>query len=427
MSSKLKKWIIAGVVFLLVAVGVLLGVSMLSKLSTTTVYDLRLLDYESEKEIFEKEVYLTALENNNFNIKVESSSSSIVNFVVYSSDTSVASVSTINDGYKVSYYKKGSAVITVSCEDGGNVKDSFVLTVKENVPTTFVITDEEAVSENEVNIFADDRDYYFNFKATVGLESSYVNLTSLEVVDNYNKDVFEDIHIDDANSRLIIKAKQSDSDVREYITLFAKYTDENGNTITGNLFTVCINVYGNYISNIQLILSETPNFDNANNIYGNGLKLEGENEVSSVYLTPSVNVVYAKVRIVYTNGEIFDVTKDTTSKTTSGTPSTTTPSVGDYFAITLAQYSDTNNGGAVVLFIYQGHEVSFVFNFVDPTYTPASYENFVNRVLYKKVVVDDVEIYEYVYWDTRYMRDDAITDVNGNIIGFTGGNPETGA
>ena len=56
MSSKLKKVIIAVVVLLLVGVGVLVGVSMLSRLSTTTIYDLRLVDYETETEIFEKEV-----------------------------------------------------------------------------------------------------------------------------------------------------------------------------------------------------------------------------------------------------------------------------------------------------------------------------------------------------------------------------------
>ena len=132
MSSKLKKVIIAVVVLLLVGVGVLVGVSMLSRLSTTTIYDLRLVDYETETEIFEKEVYLTAIDNNNFDIKVEASSSSITSYVVFSSNPSVATVSMIDGGYRVNYLKEGQARISVVCAEGGNISDSFNLTVKEN-------------------------------------------------------------------------------------------------------------------------------------------------------------------------------------------------------------------------------------------------------------------------------------------------------
>ena len=69
MSPKLKKAIIAVVVFLLVGVIALVAVSMLSNLSTTTVYDLRLVDATTEEELFEKDVYLTAVSKNNFNVK----------------------------------------------------------------------------------------------------------------------------------------------------------------------------------------------------------------------------------------------------------------------------------------------------------------------------------------------------------------------
>ena len=419
MSSKLKKVIIAVVVLLLVGVGVLVGVSMLSRLSTTTIYDLRLVDYETETEIFEKEVYLTAIDNNNFDIKVEASSSSITSYVVSSSNPSVATVSMIDGGYRVNYLKEGQARISVVCAEGGNISDSFNLTVKENVPTSFIISDSSAISDSEITIFADDRYYYFNFTAGLGNDGTLVNITSIEVLDNYNKEVFDEIYIDDKESMLVIKAKQSELNTREYITLQSKYTSADGNQVTVGTFIVCVNVRGNYISDIQLVLSETPNFDNANDIYGNGAILNTETRVNAVYLTSEVNTLYAKVRVVYTNGEIFDVTSDAVAQTINGAPTTTKPPIGDYYAISLS-------ARAVIRFAYLNRSVDLQFNYIDPVSTPVDYNRFVNQLLYETVDIEGTTVYRYIYWDSRYMRDDAITDKDGNIVGFINGNPETG-
>lgn len=419
MSSKLKKVIIAVVVLLLVGVGVLVGVSMLSRLSTTTIYDLRLVDYETETEIFEKEVYLTAIDNNNFDIKVEASSSSITSYVVSSSNPSVATVSMIDGGYRVNYLKEGQARISVVCAEGGNISDSFNLTVKENVPTSFIISDSSAISDSEITIFADDRYYYFNFTAGLGNDGTLVNITSIEVLDNYNKEVFDEIYIDDKESMLVIKAKQSELNTREYITLQSKYTSADGNQVTVGTFVVCVNVRGNYISDIQLVLSETPNFDNANDIYGNGAILNTETRVNAVYLTSEVNTLYAKVRVVYTNGEIFDVTSDAVAQTINGAPTTTKPPIGDYYSISLS-------ARAVIRFAYLNRSVDLQFNYIDPVSTPVDYNRFVNQLLYETVDIEGTTVYRYIYWDSRYMRDDAITDKDGNIVGFINGNPETG-
>ena len=419
MSSKLKKVIIAVVVLLLVGVGVLVGVSMLSRLSTTTIYDLRLVDYETETEIFEKEVYLTAIDNNNFDIKVEASSSSITSYVVSSSNPSVATVSMIDGGYRVNYLKEGQARISVVCAEGGNISDSFNLTVKENVPTSFIISDSSAISDSEITIFADDRYYYFNFTAGLGNDGTLVNITSIEVLDNYNKEVFDEIYIDDKESMLVIKAKQSELNTREYITLQSKYTSADGNQVTVGTFVVCVNVRGNYISDIQLVLSETPNFDNANDIYGNGAILNTETRVNAVYLTSEVNTLYAKVRVVYTNGEIFDVTSDAVAQTINGAPTTTKPPIGGYYAISLS-------ARAVIRFAYLNRSVDLQFNYIDPVSTPVDYNRFVNQLLYETVDIEGTTVYRYIYWDSRYMRDDAITDKDGNIVGFINGNPETG-
>jgi len=420
MSSKLKKWIIVVVVFLLVCVGVLVGFSVLSKLSTTTIHDLRLIDANSREEIFEKEVYLTATEQNYFDVDVYASASTITSYAVNSSDKSVATVSVVDGVVRINYLKAGTTIITANCVDGGDISDNFTLNVKENVPTSFSITDENAISETEVSIFADDRDYSFDFKALQGSNENNINLTSIKVLSNYNAEVFEDIYIDDANSKLVIKAKQSGLDTREYITLQSYYTDVNGNQITVGTFVVCVNVKGNYISDIQLMLSGVADFDNSVNIYGSGIKNEGEREINTVFLTDEVDTVYAKVRVVYTNGQMFDVTKNVISQTMSGTPTTIKPAVGDYYSISVK-----NSGSATIRFAYSQYYVVLLFNYINETTTPETYNNFINNQLYRKIEVDGTTYYEYIYWDTRFMREDTITDGKG-IIGFTGEYPTCG-
>src|SRR5699024_12046597 len=52
-------------------------------------------------------------------------------------------------GYRVNYLKEGQARISVVCAEGGNISDSFNLTFKENVPTSFIISDSSAISDSE--------------------------------------------------------------------------------------------------------------------------------------------------------------------------------------------------------------------------------------------------------------------------------------
>ena len=125
----LKRKLNAVVVFLLVGVIALVAVSMLSNLSTTTVYDLRLVDATTEEELFEKDVYLTAVSKNNFNVKIESSTSSLLEYVVVSSNTNVATVTKDGGEYKINYLSVGKAVISVMPAEDAVVKDSFVLNV----------------------------------------------------------------------------------------------------------------------------------------------------------------------------------------------------------------------------------------------------------------------------------------------------------
>lgn len=420
MSSKLKKAIIIIVVLLVVAVGGLVGFSVLSKLSTATIYDIRLLDENSE-QIHNKTVYLTSEADNHFYVSVYIDASDIVNCNVKSSDTNIAVV-TFEDGlYKITYKRAGKVIITAYCDSNNNVSDDFELTVNENMPSSFNFDDEKADGDKEITVFADNLTNAFGFKVESGLLQDNINLSSLQVLDTYNKDIFESIYIDETNAKLVVEAKQSEISSTEYITLKSNYVDENGKVIAVNTFVIKINVEGYYARNLQLVLSSDPMFNDAVYVLGEGYILDNEIRIPNVYLTKDVNMIFAKVRVVYTNHTFKDITVEADAETRSHTGSAETKRVdiGNYYNIQV-------NANATIRFIYAEANVYFDFNFkyLDPISNPNDYNNFTNNLLYTKINVEGKVVYKYIYWDERFKRKDTITDSDGNIIGFVNGNPK---
>jgi len=431
MSSKLKKWIIGSVIVLIVALGGLGAFSVLSKLSTTTVYDISFVEIDSETKIFSKDVYMTADDNNNFSVDLVVSATALTDLNVESSDEKVAKIEKVDDHYVVSYYKVGKATIKAYVPSNQKICDSFVLKVQENYPMNFEITDTNRVSENEVKIFADNREYAFDFKATSINTDNPVNNQTLSVVEDYDKTVFDSISIDPATSRLLIKAKQSVVSTTEYITIHCKAEDENGAHLTN--FTVQIDVAGNYISDMQLVLSTSPNFDNATYVCGTGNLKDGEKRIDKedLVFSDNVNIIYAQIRVVYTNGQMFYVTKNVNaSGNSSSKPGETSdtikpPPSENYYQIRITKsttinfYYNTNDSSNP-----QEKEQSFTFYY--KAVGTSEFNEFMDKDLYKKVRKEDGSIiYVYKHWDERYKRDDAVT-INGEIIGFKNGNPSCG-
>lgn len=410
-SSRLKKIIIVFVVFIALAGGALAGITLFSNMTDIIVNDLRITKAEDTSiELFKEEVYLTANENNYFDIKVLAYASDPITYTLTSSDTSIAKISAVKNAYRVNYFRPGTVTISANIA-GVNIKDSFELVVKENVPTAFAITDNKAINEKEISIFADDKEYAFEFTALQGVQSDDMNISSLVLIEDYNRDIFEDIYIDDVNSKLIIKAKESTKDAKEYITIQSKYIDSEGNSITVGTFTICVNVKGYYISGMQLIISENSTFDNSSNIYGGGVLREGEKRIESVYLTNKINTVYAKVRIIYTNNDIFHVSQEDISTTVGASSNAEVHSstFGDYYEIVV------NKNNTQIQFTYEDIIVNFHFFYTQEG--TSNYASFI-KSLYTETNTLEGKRYAYNYWDNRFKRDDVVTDKNGNIIGF---------
>lgn len=411
MSPKLKRLIISLVVVLILFVSGIVAYSVLGKLSTTTVSDLRIIDPDTKVEVFDREVYLSAEEDNMFNISLDYGLASNIKWEVVSSDTSVAQVSSEGRIYTIKYLKAGQTTIKAYPAENSAINDSFVLTVKENYPVNFVIDDEKAEGDYEVSIFADNKDYTYSFKATALNDESIVNLDTLSVIDDYNKDIFDDIHIDAANSSLILHAKESHDSSKEIITIQCKVKDDQGTVVTKN-FILKVNVNGYFISNLQFRVSTTPSFDGPVYVCGDGKLNDGETRVETgIVFIDTINLVYIKVRVVYTNGDMFDITK---VAAIDATPSESIridqikPS-NNYFRIT----ASTN---AKLIVSYGGETFEY-----DKIYflAGADKENFFDGKLYNQVRDQDDNLlyYEYKYWDLRYARTDTITQ-DGKIIGF---------
>jgi len=421
MSPKLKKWIIASVVILIVVLAGLGGFSALGQFTTTTVSDLRIVDVETKAEILDKSVYLTSSGNNFFEFNLSYVANGAVNFNVESSSDKIASVAKAERGYVVTYHSVGKVTITASASDNASVKDSFTLTVHEAYPINFKLVDEKATGESEIDIFADATDYSYVFEATSLIPSLPVNRDTLKVVDDFNKEIFEDIHIDSDNSKLVIKAKQSKIDSVEYITINASVQSEDGSSYLAN-FIIKINVHGNYVSDMQLLLSTSPNFEGAKYVLGKGLLNQGEEAIETIIFTQNINIIYAKVRVVLTSGKIIDVTKDVNASREFDDGVVQKPLPADnYYEIMLTR-------GDEITFrcTYLGQEHEQRFSFLFHNEGTDAYKDFFQN-LYRKVVKQNAEgedyfVYEYNYWDTRYKRDDVITQ-NGEIVGFIGENP----
>ena len=271
MSPSLKKLIIGMVAFVVLAILAVVIFSVLSGLTQTTIYDIRIvyadtINNENPTEVFDKQVYLTKENENYFNIAIQTKASSLVANQVYSTNPEVASVSYVDNSYRVSYHSAGTAEIVAKCAQGGNMYDKFTLTVCQNIPTEFKFgsSNDNYVDEQEINVYADSIEHSYEFAASLNQTEQQVDLNTLYLVEDYNENIFEYIKLDTNsgagtnNAKLLIKAKSSTTvSTAQYITIQAKNGDSSVST-----FVIKINVLGNYIDTFKFVVSDSPYFSN---------------------------------------------------------------------------------------------------------------------------------------------------------------------
>ena len=443
MNKKLK-------VFLFTFLGVLLvvglgvgGYFLISNLSTTTIYNVSILTKDGAL-INDTSRYLLSTTTNNFPIQVSVETDSGKGECFFtSSNPAVAKVVVIDGEYYVQYYKAGTATITAYSRYTTSVYDSFKLNVYDNYVSDIVI---DRKTDNLLTAYGDGREYVFDYETTGILENENCNNMQTRVLDNYDTTVIENISINQIDQTITIKSKLVTQDSLQVFYLQTYYVDVRGqeHVVKNHAFTV--NVIGFRIDDMQLLVSENYQFKNQTYVYlsdpttaDSAFLLENEKVIADIVLSETVKNLYFKIRVIYSNKTYEDV-----SFVDSVLPTEIEGSFLNFtggWALGMNYWFVQMNEEALETASQQTDIVrAFSLSYTDEVVKSSmkkefkitykhkdtqSYQDFINKDLYAKVVDSDGNLirYEYIYWDSRYRRTDTKTDARGNIIGFFNDTP----
>jgi len=419
MSSKLKKVIIVAVVFLVLAIGGLFVVNAITNMSDVIITDFRILD-ENNEVVQDKDVYLGEASNNKFPINVYvDADGEYGGYTLYSTNKSVANIVKIDNTMYVEYYTAGEARIVAMSNTVATIRDSFKISVHENIAIDIDFVDSVDETGKVINVFADDLDYRYKYLLKGFAEDLTANASSLRVVNNYNDTLFKKVEVDNNTNELVISVNSviSQSGIvgnqSEFITLQSFGVDEHGNEVAVKNFVIKTNIVGNVIEDLQLVVSHTPDFNDQTFVYsvkGTDYIYESENLVDEIYLNNNVSSIYVKARLVFTNDHTMEITERVIIDTITGTGKSL-KIVNNSIAMLYNITSNTRFNikiDSVVSPTGEAYEENFEFVFVNGDLDI--------DILYQK----NGEFYEYVYFDPRFERRDTIIDQNNNIIGFSG-------
>lgn len=443
MSKKLKTFLFVAITLVIVAGLGIGGYFLVNNLATVTVSDLRILAYDGTP-IRDTDVFLQDEEHNQFLIKVSISSSGTNGVIFSSSDSSVAKVVRTSAGYAVKYYKAGSAKITVYSAVTAAVKDSFVVNVHEDFVADIVIGGK---TDNVLEVYGNGQANEFDYDATGVLENSYANSALLRVVDNYDKNIIKKVEIDTVNKKVFVDTNLTREYSAQSINLQSYYIDSNGKEHIAKNFYYTLNIVGFDIKEIQLVISQDHYFSDRSHILLSSDILESETDeqlkehlidpekesaVREIYLTNNVNTVYFLTRAIYTDGtyeypslESLNTPVPLGKKIYIGAQKPTNSNIwaAQINNTEIATLSDSIPDSLYISFAIQKKDGDTTIEISKlKTFTiwyikegTSKYNEVQNTKLYRYL---DEGYYEYIYWDTRYRRTDAITDATGRIIDF---------
>lgn len=444
MSRRLKKLLIVLAVIVIVAGVGVGGYFLLTNLSKTTVSDLKIIDSNGVK-INDTSVYLQSSDNNKFNIRVSVDSTGSGSVYFRSSDDKVATVVRDGNSYAVEYYKAGSTVITAYSSATTNVKDSFTLHVYEDFVTNIVIDEK---TDNVLTAYGDGNKQVYNYVATGVTADVKCNNELIRIVDNYDKNVFNSITINQDKSTITFDTKQVKEDSVQTLVLQSYYIDEFGTEHVSKNFFYTVNVIGYRIKDMQMIVSQNYQFENSfiylsaddsSKTSGEDPFLEdGEVLINNIYLTDKIKTAFFKIRVIYSNGDSIpysgSISSGAGSKNYVKTAKVNSNGMNYLISVNadaVATLDETDSDFIEITFTDEkdnqatrAFEITYL---VESDDAGSTYQEFINKSLYVKCVDKDTHeflYYEYIYWDSRYCRLDTVVNSNGQVIDFVGADPD---
>lgn len=428
------------------------GYFLLSSAYSATIYNLQIFD-EDGNAMNDISRNLISTDKNYVKLNVSVDASDSQQIVYFSSSNpDVAKVVLEDEQYVLKYFSAGSATITAYSAIVPEVRDSFIITVHQNFVDNVVIS---SSVDNRFSLCADGSTYSYVYEA-FGLENDesgdndqiYDGML-LRVVDNYDKDVFQRISIDQSNRSINILTNTVIYDSTQVFYLQSYYVDDEQVEHIVKNFAYYVDVIGKRLVDIQLLLSEDFNFSGdtghvylSTEPYDKFLFLEyNDVVVNNIVLSEKVSNLCFKIRLIYSNNNIADASEYTDILPYCNNDPACLTIVGssalgsNYWRIEFDKSKYHGDVGEIVQSfklsysedIVQGQSSSIEKTFevvfkCEETEDNSVYQNFVNNNLYASVVEkgqeDEVLYYEYIYWDTRYKNTNAKCDKNGNIIGF---------
>ena len=477
MKKTLKLVGIFAGILLIAVVGGLSGYFVIARNRTFYIYDVRLVTpvegantyiYTNTENAYtsikNQKVYMTSEEENFIPVAAfVSSSDNVKNIQVVSSDPSVAKVVYQSGRCYVNYLKAGTAIISTSY---GGVSDSFVVEVYDQVAEDFSVYDYEYYGDyasyfpNKIVGYSDSISYAYDYKAfsAAGDEASSETLNNdLLRIDTsrLNKDVFEDVHIDGKNKKLVVTCKSNiASNVDEQIVIQSFTYSDDGEVKIENNYVVNVHIVTYTPEFLQIVMARTPDFEDGyvfmntdvisvsdlteENILNNpdildeylsykkaenNLVEHDEHEVYQTLFSEKVSKIYLKFRKVYTNGDMVYLnpleTSDMYQITCSDESKLKIAPTKDFYVLTIDEtYFETNSSFNINLTLNvasQKHtfDLSHEFKFEFAELSKDNVELFYD-------FDETTGVYTYSYWDVRTRFDNEVYDTNGNVIGFLG-------
>ena len=392
-----------------------------------------------------------------------------------SSNKDVASVIRKNGTYYVEFYGEGSAIITAYAANNSAVRDRVYVNVFSNEPNNLVFVDDNGnkITSKTIYTSSPDDDKYYEIKYKLiahgeqteqSSDTQNVNCNNVKIVDYstvptllnmteqaykdshennaFSETAFDEIILDKNNNTLRIRknvnrdAGTSFEDSVGYITLQTYILDENGNEVSSGTYTIFVNIIKTSRIALELEVSNEPSFSSTQKVlYSSSdtpLDWEGvENIIRPTVLYFSfggeVRSLYYKVWDVWNNGD---------RELVLSPKLTTTPSqqrvAGDE-AIMIAKSDPGEDEAYYVLritdaFIVEINSGSCTDETKASEFTAITVtKNDISVSLtFRCLSIDNTQglyeetdgVYNFNYWDDRFISNKTITDRAGNIIGF---------